>query len=696
VAELIDNAVDARATRFYIDTNSVKDRLEEVRYLSFQDNGTGMKPRDLHKMCSFGHCDKVKTDDLTPIGHYGNGFKSGSMRLGKDVLVFTKTTSARSIALLSQTFLAAIEADEVLVPMVTWNNSGKIIADDDLNLTVDDMKRSLELIKKHSIFRTEAALAEQFDSLTSRTGTRIVVFRLKRLEMRNLLELSFLDKHDIQLTQDTPKEKGGEYIHPALYSLREYCKVLYLEPKLMIFLRGKKVRSLRMVQELYHPKYAGYKPQKLVDDDGVKVEARIVYGFNKRSKREYGMMLYQKNRLIRFFVPVGMQKQAGSRGRGVLIITDAYFLAPTHNKQEFMRDDRYRGLEDAIKTNLNHYWNSCNIDAHQGNAGIGDFMHKLYDRETKGPYWIQCDNCGKWRRVSTDPEQLKEDWTCAMNADHRHNSCSIPQQPDDIIPPIPSKFKRKERKAKVQVEEEELESNMNIEDNDELIGDISESDDDSEPGKSTKASRLPPKPGPKKASGTPRQAAKRKRSEDESQSDEAVEPVKVKRSRRAEVSPEPSHLTNSYSENGTASTNKTPVTPASKSNGSSSRALTQSSSDKDLQILVSKLQVICARLGGKPYQNLTLGKLKTLDELKFCTMIEEKFQSASMSIEDRLARVTTSPPPPEESEQEEEHRADDAAMNVDENHVSESHVSESSSHENHVTNDAQPVYFNFL
>jgi hypothetical protein len=163
---------------------------------------------------------------------------------------------------------------------------------------------------------------------------------------------------------------------------------------------------------------------------------------------------------------------------------------------------------------------------------------------------------------------------------------------------------------------------MNIEDNDELIGDISESDDDSEPGKSTKASRLPPKPGPKKASGTPRQAAKRKRSEDESQSDEAVEPVKVKRSRRAEVSPEPSHLTNSYSENGTASTNKTPVTPASKSNGSSSRALTQSSSDKDLQILVSKLQVICARLGGKPYQNLTLGKLKTLDEVRNTSVLD--------------------------------------------------------------------------
>lgn len=219
-----------------------------------------------------------------------------------------------------QTFLAAIEADEVLVPMVTWNNSGKITADDDLNLTVDDMKRSLEIIKKHSIFRTEAALAEQFDSLTSRTGTRIVVFRLKRLEMRNLLELAFPNNLDIQLTQETPKERGDEYVHPALYSLREYCKVLYLEPKLMIYIRGKKVRSLRMMQELYYPKHAGYKPQKIVDEDGVKVEARIVYGFNKRSKREYGMMLYQKNRLIRFFVPVGMQKNAASRGRGVLII----------------------------------------------------------------------------------------------------------------------------------------------------------------------------------------------------------------------------------------------------------------------------------------------------------------------------------------------------------------------------------------
>jgi hypothetical protein len=35
---------------------------------------------------------------------------------------------------------------------------------------------------------------------------------------------------------------------------------------------------------------------------------------------------------------------------------DAYFLSPTHNKQEFMRDDKYRLLEDAIKASLSAYW----------------------------------------------------------------------------------------------------------------------------------------------------------------------------------------------------------------------------------------------------------------------------------------------------------------------------------------------------
>jgi hypothetical protein len=63
-----------------------------------------MSPKEVHKMLSFGHCDKVRVGDVTPIGHYGNGFKSGSMRLGKDALVFTKNGIFCTVGFLSQVF----------------------------------------------------------------------------------------------------------------------------------------------------------------------------------------------------------------------------------------------------------------------------------------------------------------------------------------------------------------------------------------------------------------------------------------------------------------------------------------------------------------------------------------------------------------------------------------------------------------
>ena len=62
-----------------------------------------------------------------PVGHYGNGFKSGSMRLGKDALVFTKQDSSQSVGYLSQTYLEIIKADTVLVPIVTWDKKPDIL-----------------------------------------------------------------------------------------------------------------------------------------------------------------------------------------------------------------------------------------------------------------------------------------------------------------------------------------------------------------------------------------------------------------------------------------------------------------------------------------------------------------------------------------------------------------------------------------
>jgi len=77
--------------------------------------------------CSFGYCEKEELNGHKPVGQYGNGFKSGSMRIGRDALVFTKTENSMSVGMLSQTYLEAIEAETILVPIITWSRSTNIL-----------------------------------------------------------------------------------------------------------------------------------------------------------------------------------------------------------------------------------------------------------------------------------------------------------------------------------------------------------------------------------------------------------------------------------------------------------------------------------------------------------------------------------------------------------------------------------------
>ncbi|CAK6442085.1 unnamed protein product [Pipistrellus nathusii] len=119
VAELIDNAYDpdVNAKQIWID----KTVIDKHICLTFTDNGNGMTSDKLHKMLSFGFSDKVTVNGHVPVGLYGNGFKSGSMRLGKDAIVFTKNGETMSVGLLSQTYLEAIQAEHVVVPIVAFN-----------------------------------------------------------------------------------------------------------------------------------------------------------------------------------------------------------------------------------------------------------------------------------------------------------------------------------------------------------------------------------------------------------------------------------------------------------------------------------------------------------------------------------------------------------------------------------------------
>lgn len=80
-------------------------------------------------LSSFGFTEKGSSNvsRQQAIGVYGNGFKSGSMRLGRDALIFTKTGGCQSVGMMSQTYLENIKAQAVIVPIVPFNQQTNIL-----------------------------------------------------------------------------------------------------------------------------------------------------------------------------------------------------------------------------------------------------------------------------------------------------------------------------------------------------------------------------------------------------------------------------------------------------------------------------------------------------------------------------------------------------------------------------------------
>nr|XP_022292536.1 MORC family CW-type zinc finger protein 3-like isoform X1 [Crassostrea virginica] len=423
VAELIDNAYDpdVNASELWIDKRDVNGKV----CLTFTDNGNGLVPEKLHKMLSFGYCEKVAVGKHQPIGHYGNGFKSGSMRLGKDAIVFSRKQDVMSVGLLSQTYLKAIKAETILVPILSWN-----LPDKSHRVTTES-KHNLTAICNHSIFKTEKELLSELESLEKLgTGTRIIIYNLTKNENSNNLELDFLsDRLDIRNPEThlidystinrAVHDKSPEY----KVSLREYCSILYLKPRMKIVLRGKKVKTKMISKSLSETETDVYKPTWL---NGIAVP--IKFGFtSSKHPEDYGMMLYHKNRLIRAYDKVGYQKQPNELGVGVVGVAEATFLTPTHNKQDFSRDDKYNAFITNAGSKLNDYWNEKRGGS---NASASSSTQKVVSPDW---LWAQCDNCLKWRRLPTGFKQddLPDKWYCHMNPDAAFNRCEVPEEPED-------------------------------------------------------------------------------------------------------------------------------------------------------------------------------------------------------------------------------------------------------------------------
>eukprot|EP01127_Copromyxa_protea_P020851 TRINITY_DN7016_c0_g1_i1.p1 TRINITY_DN7016_c0_g1~~TRINITY_DN7016_c0_g1_i1.p1 ORF type:complete len:550 (-),score=87.70 TRINITY_DN7016_c0_g1_i1:1314-2753(-) len=369
----------------------------------------------LHSMLSFGHCIKRGENN---IGRYGNGFKSGSMRIGRDVLVLTKDGVSMSAGFLSRTFLDSIFASEVLIPLLTWDVATKSI---DGTLGSEITKNSLNIMTQFSPFRSEKELLGQFDLIKSPTGTRIIIFNLRISKNEpecTELELDFdTDPSDIMLRRDATSNVNQE----IAFSLKHYCQILYLVPTMRIILRGKRIRTHIASRNLHMTKTCTYKPKE-------QAQTKVTFGFNLSNKKAYGMLFYCKNRLIEYYIPVGFQTEGSSRGKGVIGVVQADFLQPTHNKQHMMNTPEYVFFKKAMASKLNLYWDSC-----LSHGGIGNFWADTTN--TIDECWIQCDKCLQWRRLAETSDKPSEDglWFCELNTDPRQRTCGVSFSIDTLV-----------------------------------------------------------------------------------------------------------------------------------------------------------------------------------------------------------------------------------------------------------------------
>ncbi|KAM9804839.1 LOW QUALITY PROTEIN: MORC family CW-type zinc finger protein 3a [Neosynchiropus ocellatus] len=498
IAELIDNAYDpdVGAKQFWIDKTVVHGQ----ECLSFMDNGNGLNHDTMHKMLryfsrspappvrvlirfsppSFGYSDKTVVNGVHPIGIYGNGFKSGSMRIGRDAIVFSKSKEAACVGMLSQSYLEQIQAEQIRVPIISFEQTGSYILrwrahatgaahpqsrGPDLPLCVPEEQRaSLEDILRYSPFTSEAELLNEINIIGSalregNTGTRIIIWNLRRTSSSST-EFDFQkDRYDIRIPSDVYEAMNH---HPQLqdslsshtprcvFSLRAYCSILYLKPRMQIIIRGQKVKSQLVAKSLALVRKDHYRPA-FFSEMSIFKKVPITFGYNTNSKDQYGVMMYHKNRLIKAYERVGCQIKANNKGVGVIGVIECNFLEPTHNKQSFMENDKYRKTMNSLAVKLEEYWNEIRYRKHKENPGNTTPVEDTTKRPDQN--WVQCDDCSKWRKLpdGIDISKLPSRWSCHQNPDPQYRSCQAEEEledSDDEQLSYTKTYKKQEREEK--------------------------------------------------------------------------------------------------------------------------------------------------------------------------------------------------------------------------------------------------------
>ncbi|CAO2038394.1 unnamed protein product [Urochloa humidicola] len=391
-AELLDNSLDEVANgATFVKIVMIENKKDGTRMLLVEDDGGGMNPDKMRHCMSLGYSAKSKVKNA--IGQYGNGFKTSTMRLGADVLVFSRsrgvegTRPTQSIGMLSYTFLRSTNKEDIIVPMIDYEKEQAW--ERKVRTTRTDWRMSLETIIQWSPYSTEAELIQEFGSIGEQ-GTRIVIYNLWE-DDEGELELDFdADTNDIQIRGVNRDQKNiqkanqfpnSKHFFTYRHSLRSYASILYLRlpDNFRMILRGIEIEHHNIVNGLMLKKQLTYKPSMangFLKD--AHMAAIVTIGFVKDAKHHIdiqGFNVYHKNRLIKPFWRVWTA--AGSGGRGIIGVLEVNFVEPAHDKQDFERTNCLARLEARLNQMQKKYWSDnrhrigYHADSDSTSSGMG-------------------------------------------------------------------------------------------------------------------------------------------------------------------------------------------------------------------------------------------------------------------------------------------------------------------------------------
>ncbi|KAF8687781.1 hypothetical protein HU200_042717 [Digitaria exilis] len=431
IAELIDNSRDAGASRLDISIEYLfsKKAQKKIPVLSVIDDGHGMAYSDMMRMISFGH-KRPNEHREDEIGRFGIGFKTGAMKLGKDAIVLTQTSSSRSVAFLSQSFNEG--KDNLEIPVVAYRKEGQYM---EVDLSVQSeatAEYNLSVIKEFSSFN-EYFIGEKLGLFgDKRTGTQIYIWNLDKWGNDYTLEWNSGKSSenpvhkgcgDILIRSRRVRSRPGQTSNkvPLDYSLQSYLEVMFLNPRMKIFVQGSLVKSRPLAKTL----------NKTSVMSG-EIMGRTIELTLGRSKAEWdrtncGIFLYWHDRLIESYKRVGGQKHSADVGRGVIGVADITNLIDDgdgnswvlNSKQGFQDCELYAKLEEWLDRKVAEYWDAKfdNLELRKGDE------HYKPDAD-----WVQCYSCRKWRVLNAgfNIDTLPEEWFCYMPP--FNGKCEVPDQ----------------------------------------------------------------------------------------------------------------------------------------------------------------------------------------------------------------------------------------------------------------------------